>query len=107
MNPPVEKEKMNHLFCFAGMVDKKDGTIYVDNTGNFPITSIDGTKAIFILYDWTSNAILATPIKMATDEEMIRAFKQNDVTYLNQRGFEPSFNVIDSAVSNTINVYLI
>ena len=73
MNPPVEKEKLNQLFCFVGMVDEKDGTIYMDNTGNISITSIDGMKAIFILYDWTTNAILATPIKTATDKEMIRA----------------------------------
>ena len=67
---------MNQLFSFVGVVDKKDGMIYVDNTGNFPITSVDGMKAIYILYDWTTNAILATPIKTATDEEMIRAFKK-------------------------------
>jgi len=77
IHPHVEREKMNQLFCYVGMVDKKDGTIYVDNTGNFPITSIEGMKAIFILYDWTSNSIMATPINTATDEEMIRAFKEN------------------------------
>jgi len=46
INPPVEREreKLNQPFCYVGMVDKKDGTIYVDNTGNFPITSIDGMK---------------------------------------------------------------
>ena len=105
MNPPVEKEKLNQLFCYVGMVDKKDGTIYVDNTGNFPITSIDGMKAIFILYDWTTNAILATPIKTATDEEMIRAFKKN-ITYLTQRGFKPAFNVIGNVASKAIKAYL-
>ena len=87
------------------MVDKKDSTIYVDNMGNFPITSMEGMKTIFILYDWTSNAILATPIKTATDKEIIRAFKDS-VTYLSQRGFKPSFNVIDNVVSNAIKVYL-
>ena len=70
------------------MVDKKDGTIYVDNTGDFPITSIDGMKAVFVLYDWTSNAILATPIETTTDEKMIEAFKTN-ISYLTKRGFKP------------------
>ena len=32
INPPVEKEKWNQIFCYLGMIDKKDGTIYVDNT---------------------------------------------------------------------------
>ena len=63
------------------MIDKKDGTIYIDNTGNFPITSIDGKKAIFILYDWTNNATLATPIATATDDQMIKAFEEN-INYL-------------------------
>ena len=105
MNPPVEKEQANQLFCFMGKVDKKDGTIYVDNTGNFPITSIDGMKAVFILYDWTSNAILATPIETATDEQMISAFKKN-ITYLTKRGFKPSFNIIDNVASKAIKEYL-
>ena len=73
-HPPVEREKFNQNFCNVGMVDKKDGAIYVDNTGNLPITSINGMKAVFILYDWTSNAILATPIKTATDKQMRNDF---------------------------------
>ena len=105
MNPPVEKENLNKLFCYVGIVDKKDGTIYVDNTGNFPITSVDGMKAIYILYDLTTNAILTTPIKLATDEEMIRAFKKN-ITYLTQRGFKPAFNVIGNVASKAIKAYL-
>jgi len=27
MNPPVKKEKMNQLFCYVGILYKKDGTI--------------------------------------------------------------------------------
>ena len=88
------------------MIDKKDGTIYVDNTGNFPITSIDGMKAVFILYDWTSNAILATPIATATDEQMIKAFKEN-LNYLTSRGFKPSFNIIDNVASKATKEYLV
>jgi len=105
-HPPMEKEKFNQLFCFVGMIDKKDGTIYVDNTGNFPITSIDGMKAVFILYDWTSNAILATPIATATDEQMIKAFKDN-INYLRSRGFKPSFNIIDNVALKAIKEYLV
>jgi hypothetical protein len=63
MHPPQEQESMNHLFCYTGSLDNKDGTIYVDFTGKFPIRSLDGKTALFILYDWTSNAILATPVK--------------------------------------------
>ena len=50
------------------MIDKNDGTIYMDDTGNFPIMSIGGMKAVVVMYNWESNAILATPIKTATDK---------------------------------------
>ena len=40
MNPPEEKERMNQIFMTLGYVDKKEGTIYADLTGKFPITSI-------------------------------------------------------------------
>ena len=51
MNPPVEKEKWNQLFMTMGIIDKKDGTIYADLTGRFPITSVDGRQAMFIKYE--------------------------------------------------------
>ena len=38
MNPPEEKEIMNQIFMTLGYVDKKEGTIYADLTGKFPIT---------------------------------------------------------------------
>ena len=33
---------MNHIFTLIEKVDKKDGNIYVHNTGNFPIRRIEG-----------------------------------------------------------------
>ena len=38
MNPPEEQERMNQIFMTLGYVDKKEGTIYADLTGKFPIT---------------------------------------------------------------------
>ena len=59
IHPPIEWEKINHIFTSIAKVENKDGKIYVDNTGNFPIRSIEGYISIFILYDWTKNTILA------------------------------------------------
>ena len=53
---------MNQIFISIVTAYKKYSTIYVNDTGNFPIISIGGYIAIFILYDWTKNEILATPI---------------------------------------------
>ena len=66
MNPPKEREKWNQLFMTMEIINIKDGTIYTDLTGKFPITSMNGMQAVFIMYNCTTKAILATPI---TDEE--------------------------------------
>ncbi len=47
---------------------------------------MDGMTAVFVLYDWTSNAILAMPITDATDATMVEAFKQN-IEYLEKKRF--------------------
>jgi len=62
-------------------------------------------QAVFILYDWTSNAILAIPISDARDEIMIEAFRQN-IEYLTKQGFKPTFNIIENFASNGIKAYL-
>ena len=76
MNPPKEREKWNQLFTTTGMINKKDGTVYADLTGKFPITSINGMQALFIMYDWTTNAILSTPIKDARAETIVECFRK-------------------------------
>ena len=74
IHPPIEQEKMNQILTSIAEVDKKYGTIYVNNTGNFLIRSIEGYIAIFILYDWTTNVILTAPIKDIKDETTIEEF---------------------------------
>ena len=44
-SPPIEKNMAN-LFFETLIVENKHGKIYVDLTGNFPIRSIDGKRAI-------------------------------------------------------------
>ena len=75
INPPLEQEKMNQLFTSLVYTDKKDGIIYTELTGNFPLQSIDGYNFFSMLCDWTTNATLVTPVKDATDESMLAAFK--------------------------------
>ena len=36
-NPSKNNRKFNQVFCYSGYIDKKEGTIYVDLTGKFPI----------------------------------------------------------------------
>ena len=64
INPPQENERNNQIFCYNRRINTKDGTIYVHFTGRFPIRSMDGMVVIFVIYDWTTNAILATSVKI-------------------------------------------
>ena len=42
---------MKQIFMRLIYVVKKEGTIYTDLTRKFPITSIHGMTAMFIMYD--------------------------------------------------------
>ena len=104
MNPPEEKERMNQIFMTLGYVDKKEGTIYAELTGKSPIASIHGMTAMFIMYNWTSNAILATPIKEVKAETIFECFKKN-ITYFSKRVFKTVYNVISNVATNAIKTY--
>jgi hypothetical protein len=105
MNPPQEQVAKNHIFCYDGSLDNKKGTIYVDFTSKFPIRSVDGMTAIFILYDWTTNAILATPVKDGKSDTTIAVFEKQ-IQYLTKRGFKPTLNIINNVATKTIQTYL-
>ena len=79
--------------------------MYTDLTGKFPIHSTDGMTAVFILYDWTSNSILATPLTDASEASIIEAFQRN-IKYLKNRGFKPKFNIMDNVASKAVKSYL-
>ena len=105
INPFIEIDKTNQNFTSIVTVDKKDGTIYVDNTEISPIRSIGGYISIFILYDWTKILILATPINDTKDETIIESFKTH-IRYITNRGFKPCFNIIDNVASKATKIYL-
>ena len=77
----------------------------MDYTGNFPIRSMEGNTDIFILYDWSSNAILATPVKNLKNETTVKAFKTNK-EYFKKRNFKPVFNIIDNVATKAVKTYL-
>ena len=104
-HPPIEKEESNQIFCGLAIIDKKHGTVYTDFTGNFPIRSADGNMSVFIMYDWSSNSILATPVPDTKGETIINTFKTN-ITYLEKRRFKPSFNIIDNVATKAVQTYL-
>ncbi len=90
---------------FAVIADAINGTIYMDNTGRFPIRSLEGVIYLFLLYDYGSNPILVKALKTMEHKEFIKAF-QEQVTYLRKKGLKPKFNVIDNFVSTAVQQFL-
>ena len=105
ISPPIFKEKHNHLFISLTLIHKKEDTIFVKLTRKFSLRSVNGNTAIFILYDWASNAILANPIKDAKNYTMVEAFTKN-VKYLSACGVKPEYNIMDNVASKEIRNYL-
>ncbi len=68
VNPPynvidnIEDHLIANVFCFGAFADKISGIVYNDCTGKFPVMSLDGNVCFFVMYHYTTNAILATSI---------------------------------------------
>ena len=105
MTPKQEESKINELFCATMTINPKDGTTYMDCTGKFPVRSLKGMVTLFIMYDWSSNSILAEPIANTKDETIIKEFSEK-LEYLKKRGFKPRFNILDNIASKAIITYL-
>ena len=75
--------------------------VYADLAGRFPIRSLKGNVAIFVLFDYTANAISVQLIPSVADESMIKAFTTH-INYLTAKGFKPVLNVISNIASKVI-----
>ena len=71
------------------------GNISTDQTGRFPVTSSRGSKYRIVLYDHDSNAIIAEPLKLRSEHELIRAYSALH-THLSNRGLAPQVQMLDN-----------
>ena len=60
---------------------------------------------MFILYDYTTNAILVEPIKDTSEKTMIDTFKTM-IAKLTKKGFKPVLNIIDNVATKAIKNFL-
>ncbi len=86
-------------------LEPKECTFYDNLTGRFPVRLINGMVNVFILYNWSTNAIPAEPIENAKSETLVEVFKKQ-IAYLTKRGFKPCFNIIDNVASTAIKNFL-
>ena len=82
----------DEMFCFAVLADKIDGTIYLDQTGRFPIRSL-------------TNYILLRSLASRTDVDMSKAFKDL-YAYLEEHNLKPKLHVLDNKCSRAIKSFI-
>ena len=61
--------------------------------------------SMFVLYNWTTNAILLGPVKNTSSDTITRIFKEK-FEYLERQGFKPRFNTIDNVASKAVQKFL-
>ena len=99
-----DKIKTNVVYCTDVEPRKtKEGKIYSDLCGRFPITSRRGNKYIYAMYLYDCNAILTTAMNNINDREMIRDFTSLTED-LKSRGIHPSFHFMDNEASTALNL---
>ena len=84
---PLKKRSKNHkVGVFLVEEDDMKNMIAMDFAGRYPVTSKQGHKYIFIMYDYDSNYTFAVPVKSRKTSEYLRAF-QECYDKLKHRGF--------------------
>jgi hypothetical protein len=94
--PIIPPQRTNNIM--VSYFNVPTGKIFTDQTGRFPEQSTRGNNYVFVLYDYDSNAILATPIKNRTSTSLVNAF--NELTdQLISKGLTPQFQILDNEAS--------
>ena len=69
------------------------GKISTDQTGRFPVSSSRSSKYLMVLYKYDSNAIIAEPLKLCSEHELVHAYSSLH-TYLSNCGLTPHFQML-------------
>ena len=71
------------------------GTVHSNQMVQFPTTSSNGNKYTMVMYDNDTNDILAKPLKIREQKEIVRA-KTVRHDFLTSRGFKPLTHILDN-----------
>ncbi len=100
-----EDKSIANMFCFGAFADKNSGIVYHDLTESFPYMSLDGSVCFLVLYHYTSNCILGTPIAGLDDKSIFEVYKTR-FKELESKGFKPKLNVMDNQATKHIKNFL-
>ena len=69
--------------------------IYIDQTDNLPMASIQRNKYVLIMYVYDENKILSAPLNSRSSSHMLEAYN-TQVEHLNNRGHRPHLQWLDN-----------
>ena len=97
IQPPILHQKTNNAFLSF----QPTNTIFSDQTGAFPIISIQGYRYIMLVYIYGINAILMRCLKTKTGAEHLQTLKDIH-TLLLHRGLQPKYCRMENECSAPI-----
>ena len=96
--PSLLNKCTNAAYIAFFQINPDKNVVYTALTEHFPVILITGNKYFFILYHYSTTAILAEPMSSKSDHKALRAYEKL-YTYLQQRGFTVSLNVMNNEAS--------
>ena len=99
---PDRKERVGvHIISNEDIIIELNGMIATDQTGRFPIVSDKGNQYIMVLYNYDSNAILATACKSRTGPDLVAAYDELHKRLI-KAGIVPVIQRLDNEVSESL-----
>ena len=88
---------------YVKLVDLWDqkGTIYTDQTGNLPVRARSGNRFIMVMVAIDSNAILVTPVRDHTDQQLRNAYLPL-LKRVKDAGMQIKKHILDNECSNAM-----
>ncbi len=83
----------------------KPGTIHADASGRFPVTGLDGTNYILIMYSPETNYIHVEPLKSRQASEYVQAYTKGH-DFFAAKGYDTEFMHLDNETSKALEDYL-
>ena len=99
---PIEINSTRTHHVYLSVQDLPMGRVFTAQTGPFLVVSTQGNKAVMIMYDYDSNAILVEGITSRGKTELLRAYTIL-LQRLQQAGMHPKIQRMDNEVSDIFN----
>jgi hypothetical protein len=91
-------EKKNDIFIHIYELNENDrltGTLYADQTGDFPHVSSHGNRSIMLLHHVNSNSMWVEPLKNQKEPTLIAA-QMRALEQMRRQGIVPKHQILDN-----------